>query len=323
VRNINVSVIICTKNRQDDLVKCIDSLTIQTYPIFEIILINSGDQKLDNIIYKYKNKINFKYNLFKSSLTVARNLGIKESEGDIILFLDDDVILDCEYVYNIVFIFKNYGSTVGAVSGNIVSDKIKSKRFSKSTGYILNKDLLNIVFKMFFLTAWGNGRFQPSGFPTHPIWKKKVLFIECIQGANMAFRREVLDKFKFDENLQGYCFMEDCDISYRVAQKYKIIYTPYAKLTHNFSPASRDSERLRMKMFIENHYYLFNKNFPQTFHNRLAFWVSIFGLFFIYSMEMNKESLKGLFSGFKIIIYNKFRNIRISKELIKESSRDL
>jgi len=128
------------------------------------------------------------------------------------------------------------------------------------------------------------------------------MFIECLQGANMAFRTEVLDKIKFDENLQGYCPLEDCDISYRVAKQYKIIYTPYAKLIHNVSPVSRDSDRLRMKTYIEYHYYLFNKNFPHKFYNRFAFCMSILGLFVVYFLRFNQEGLRGLFSGLMSIL---------------------
>lgn len=151
------------------------------------------------------------------------------------------------------------------------------------------------------MTSWGDGKFHPSGFPTYPIGKKDIMYIECLPGANMAFRRDVLDKFKFDENLQGYCYMEDCDISYRVSREYKMIYTPYAKLVHNVSSTSRNSDYSKMKMAIQNHYYIFNKNFPQKFYNRFAFWTSVFGLFFICFLGIRKEGIKGLTEGLKIM----------------------
>ena len=45
----------------------------------------------------------------------------------------------------------------------------------------------------------------------------------------MAFRRNVLDEFRFDEQFKGYSFMEDCDISYGVSRKYKVMFTPFAE----------------------------------------------------------------------------------------------
>jgi len=297
-----VSVIICTKNRPDDLMKCIDSLTVQTYPIHELVMIDSGDIELYDIINNYKNKLNINYVRYKTSLTVARNKGIDKSRGDIILFLDDDVILNDKYVHNIVDVFKTYGNDIGAVTGNIVNEQLDTKTLPNLIKYSIIRKIRNLLFKIFFLRIFGTGRFQPSGFPTHPGGKKEVLFIECLAGANMAFRKEVLDKFKFDENLRGYCFMEDCDISYRVAQEYKIVYTPYAELIHNVSKASRDADFLRMKMLIENHHYLFKKNFPQKAYNKFAFWVSMFGLFFVSFSGMQKDEFKGLCSGLKSIM---------------------
>ena len=248
---------------------------------------------------KYNDGLHIKYIRYIAGLTAARNMGIRECKGDVILFLDDDVVLDREYIYNILSTFDIYGKDIGAVSGNIVSDEIRCNRSVNLAKYSIYTKTRNLIFNMFFLSAWGNGKFQPSGFPTFPIGKKKTLFIECCQGANMAFRKEVLDNFKFDENLKGYCFMEDSDISYRIAQKYKIVYTPYAKLWHNVSVTSRDSDYGRMKMYVENHYYLFNKNFPQKFYNKFAFWISIIGLFIITVLELKTGGLHGLFNGLK------------------------
>lgn len=297
--NLNVSVIISTKNRPGDLATCMKSLNGQTYPSQELIIIDSGNPKLDINKFIYDN-LNIRYFDSISSLTVARNMGILQSRGDIVLFLDDDVILDKNYIHNVVKIFENYGN-VGCVCGDIVSDTVRSRAFSKSIRFPLIRKIRNFIFDMFFLTSWGDGRFQPSGFPTHPIGRDSIMYVECVQGANMAFRREVLDKFKFDESLQGYCYMEDCDMSYRVSREYRIIYTPYAKLVHNVSPTSRYSDYSKMKMAIQNHYYIFNKNFPQKLYNRFAFWVSIFGMFVVCLLGMRKEGIKGLYEGLVII----------------------
>lgn len=297
----NISIIICTKNRPDDIIKCIDSLIIQTVPISELIIIDSGDNRLSELIGNYKDKLNIKHKRYKTGLTTARNMGIKESIGDIIIFLDDDVVLDKEYIYHIASIFKTFGEDVGAACGEITGNEYKSRALP---GMIENESIQqirNFVLDVFFLGPWGDGTFHRSGFPSHPINRRDTLFVECLQGANMAFRREVLNKFRFDENLQGYCFMEDCDISYRVSREYKIVYTPRAKLVHNTSVISRDSDDLRMKMLLENHYYLFKKNFPQKIYNKFAFWTSVFGLFFISFIGMRKYDVKGLYSGLKSI----------------------
>lgn len=298
----NVSIIICTKNRSSDLKKCIDSITIQTYPIFELVIIDSGDDKL-SYIGDYKNILNINYIQYKAGLTTARNKGIEKSNGDVIVFLDDDVILYKEYIYYIISIFDAFGNDVGGVCGNIINDDVRSKIFNGLIKRQSIKKIRNFILDIFFLSSCKDGRFQPSGFPRYAV-KENISFVECMQGANMAFRMDVLKKFRFDEHLNGYSFMEDCDISYRVSRKYKIIYTPYARLIHNISPSARDSKTSRMKMLLENHYYLFNKNSPKRAFNKFAFLVSIFGLFFISFLCMQKDDIKGLISGLEYIIEN-------------------
>ena len=88
-----ISVIIPIYNTEKYLKKCIDSVICQTYKNLEIILVNDGstDNSL-NICNEYKNKdtrikvINKK----NSGSSATRNMGIKNSNGQYLLFLDSD-----------------------------------------------------------------------------------------------------------------------------------------------------------------------------------------------------------------------------------------
>ncbi len=87
----SVSVIIPTYNRQDDVILAVESVQNQTYPPYEIIIVDDGstDQTIDRV----KNlAIPIRYlRLEHSGLpAVARNAGIRSSTGDIIAFLDSD-----------------------------------------------------------------------------------------------------------------------------------------------------------------------------------------------------------------------------------------
>jgi len=300
-----ISIIIPTKNRLQDIIKCIESILIQTLLPDEIVIVDSSDTEelksnLDDLLH---DKTAFKYIHAPLSLTQARNVGIKESTGDIIIFLDDDVILDKEYIKEIMHVFNNdLEKKVGGVTGNIINAGERQNSFK----YIISSNIMNILATMFFLFKFRNGKFQPSGWPTF-VRKgvDKITSVECLSGSNMAFRREIFNEFEFDENLKGYSFMEDDDISYRVSRKYQNIYTPFARLIHNVSPAARDKEYERMKMTVENHYYLFKKNFPQTLKHKFAFWWSVVGVFVMAMINRNGEGLRGLKDGLINIICNR------------------
>jgi GT2 family glycosyltransferase len=303
-KHLKTSVIICTKNRFDDITNCIKSISIQTHVPDEIIIIDSSgnsELKLKLNSLHILTKIPIEYFHINVSLTRARNIGIEKSKGgDIIVFLDDDVILDGHYFEEILKVFnKDKKKSVGGVTGNrigVTSSGLKENQQKTVVGQLLDNIFL-LLKKFFFLPCPGDGKFRLSGVPSGIFENKRIIEVEVLSGCNMAYRREVLNEFKFDENLSGYCFMEDVDFAYRVSRKYKNIYTPFAKLDHNVSTAARDKAYARMKMTIENHHYLFKKNIPQDLKHELAFWWSVIGLVAMAMLGRNKEGLKGLMSG--------------------------
>lgn len=103
-----VSIIVPVYNVEKYLVRCIESLINQTFKNIEIILINDGstDNSL-NIINEYKKKdrriklIDNKNN----GVSCSRNIGIKQSKGNYIMFVDSDDWIDkntIEDMYNLL-----------------------------------------------------------------------------------------------------------------------------------------------------------------------------------------------------------------------------
>ena len=101
-------------------------------------------------------------------------------------------------------------------------------------------------------------------------------------------------KHQFDENLVRYAYMEDCDISWRVAQDGPLFYQPKAQLAHNNSPLARDAAVANRAMFVRNYRYLYFKNtYPKNKLLLLAHWWTLFGLFVYALLARDKDSIKG------------------------------
>jgi len=87
-----ISIVIPTYNHAHYLERCLKSIANQTIKNYEIILIdNHSTDNTKKIINKFKN-LPIKYLLIKNEGIYAksRNLGIKNSSGNIIAFLDSD-----------------------------------------------------------------------------------------------------------------------------------------------------------------------------------------------------------------------------------------
>jgi len=124
---MKVSVIICThlvERFQNGLYNTLKSLEKQTYPDLDTIIIVDGNRKLYEIIMSqlssfYKREIKVILNKKNMGLAHCRNLGVKNSKGDVVAFLDDDVIADSHWIENILDTYNSFPNCIG-VGGRIL-----------------------------------------------------------------------------------------------------------------------------------------------------------------------------------------------------------
>jgi len=291
---MKISVIICTRNRFDDFTKTLPSIAAQTRLPDELIVVDSSDEKkLETHLVLVKLPFPVRYFHTQPGLTLQRNRGIRECSSDLIFFFDDDVDLDRNYLAEVEKVFANdTDHKIGAVGGKIIKTSSLSARqkLEQFTFYVLRL--------IFGVVGTHNGKFYPSGMPSHPYTNQPSGFIECLSGCCMAFRREVFEKAKFDEALAHYGLMEDVDISKQTLDAgYKIYYQTSATLVHNESPMNRLKVQQWAEMSVVNYDYLFRKSWSKDSWRWFFYYWALIGLF-----AANFHSLKGLkgtFAGVK------------------------
>lgn len=181
-----LSTIICTHFHRDrffGLKKTISSLSKDSNNdlIFEIVVVDNGNSLSKNErgeLFKINPKINFIIEN-KIGLSVARNTGVKNSNGDFIGFIDDDVWVDSFWVKNILEVYKN--NNVLCAGGELEMtniDIVKNKRW-----------VSNYFLRFLFPTEFHS--------QTSQIMEPYFLI-----GANMSFRKSVFEKYGlFEEKL--------------------------------------------------------------------------------------------------------------------------
>ncbi|MGL6105767.1 glycosyltransferase family 2 protein [Romboutsia sp.] len=95
MNNKKISVIVPVYNVEKYLERCLNSLLNQTYKNLEIILINDGSTDSSEEIRKKYSKQDEKIKFISQEnkgIAETRNVGIKNSTGEYIAFLDSD---DC------------------------------------------------------------------------------------------------------------------------------------------------------------------------------------------------------------------------------------
>jgi len=297
---MQVSVIIPTYNRAKDVDECLDSIIIQTkLPKETLIVDDSSNDEVENLIehrkYEFKEKniiLRYIRNVREKSLTIARNVGVENAAGDIILFLDSDVVLDEHYIEELLKVYVEKPIALG-VQGFICVKRRKGimPRFAK------------LFDKLFYITLDDRSRCRvlPSLGVTDPFSPPdKVINCEWLSGANHSYKKEILEEFRWDENLKKYSWGEDLDLPYRVFKKCpgSLFMTPHAKLIHKASQEGRHLTREVVYMDVVYLTYLFYKNIDQTFKNKLIYIWSRIGrtikniLLLAYNSELTFTNVK-------------------------------
>jgi glycosyltransferase involved in cell wall biosynthesis len=269
-----ISIVIPTLNRSESLRRLLVSIFCQTRVPEEVIVVDDSDNDYTSRLIRgnrdiFLNKgIRLKYfrgNEKNRSISAARNLGAAKSAGEIVLFIDDDVIIDNKYVEEVLKTYEEYPMAKG-VQGYIVGRGIEPN---------FRTLLMNSMNKVFFLGYVEKDKCSVSRGLSYPYSPDKIIQCQWLHGSNMSLKKEMLQSFQFDENLKGFSMGEDVDLSSRIYKRYpnSLFMNPRAKVTHTPSPRTN---RSMIYTNIAYGFYLLAKDYQQTISDIVPFfWGSL------------------------------------------------
>lgn len=245
IKTTKISVIICTYNRCHSLKTTLDSLLLQECDgsfNYEIIIAdNNSKDETRNVFLFYEPlfKGNLKY-VFVSEQgqTYARNRGINEAEGEIVAFIDDDVLPVSNWLASIYNGFRAFNCDM--LGGRIFP--LWKEAYPK---WLTKK-----FWGMLALLDYGEKAFDVTS-------KDFQLF-----GANFSFKRKLFDEvgfFNTSLGRSGSSLMgaDDSEMFFRLLRRNKeILYYPDAAVFHNI-----ESRRLNKKYLKRWQFYSARSNY--------------------------------------------------------------
>src|SRR5438105_11104042 len=125
------SYIICTRDRPDELIRCVRSIAAQEPSPDELIIVDASvpaiaAQNCEQVRVSLKDiAVRLLYCTSpRASLPFQRNLGVEYSAGDILFFVDDDVILLPDFHRTMLELWRaNWHNGLGGIQGSAVNAK--------------------------------------------------------------------------------------------------------------------------------------------------------------------------------------------------------
>lgn len=204
-----VSYVLITRNRKDEVLRCLASIVKQDYTPSEIVLVDnhSQDNTLEAVRTQYPRVrvIALDYN---AGVAGGRNVGMEAARGDLIVCVDDDAILTTsEAIRRVVDVFRN-NESVGIVALRIMDGECAHP--------------------------------QKSAIPTANKHEPENLDEVCYYcGAGHAIRREMLAQIGLypERYFRG---AQELALSYKALDAgWRIVYLREMEVQHNETPTAR------------------------------------------------------------------------------------
>ncbi|GBG57983.1 glycosyl transferase [Sporomusaceae bacterium FL31] len=292
-----ITVVICTRNRPRDLVRCIEAVIRQSYvpDKFEILIVDDGELSnsfIDQLRDMIKHKAVFRYHKKeKPGLLLSRIKAVSIAKYEIILFLDDDVEVEGAYLNTLSKTYNNYPHVLGI--GGIDSLMSTPRK-------------VGLLFNYIFLYNSGDpGKLSITGYSgSMVLWKaqRSIFQTEFLSGCNMSFKKDALRNLQVLPWLVGYSLGEDVYISSVAAKNGNLLVNPDLKVKHHQSSISRDKIETVAFTEVKNHHCLLKLKHATTFQHLAHFW-TVIGMIIMAIIKGNCLRLKGYLKGLIYLLF--------------------
>ena len=281
------SVIIVNWNGKQYLEQCLPSVLNQTYPHFEVILVDNGstDGSVELVEHRFPNVIVVR-NAENKGFAAGNNDGIRTASGKYIATINNDAVAAPNWLEELINSIKHDDSMGMAASKMLFYDW---PEVINSTGISLDRAAI----------AWDRLGGQPSD-------RSEVTPVEIFgpcAGAALYKRAMIEDIGLFDEDF--FMYLEDVDLAWRGRLRgWRCIYVPTAEVRHIHSASSIEGSAFKNRLLGRNKVWTTIKNYPAPelyLYLPAILFYDLVSLPYTVLVRGNMATLQGRLEGFRRI----------------------
>ena len=270
-----ISVVTPTLDRPSDVRSLIQSLTGQRVAPFELVLVDAAPPEMNDtrdVVRSLAGTVPFAISYIRrgGGTAIQRNIGIEAAQGEFVAFIDDDMVLEDDFLSEIMAAFaEDREEKVGAIAGYITNQYLDPTKSPRWRWY----RRLNLF------TTYEPGMFDfQSGYPINRYLQaphdgiREIDFI----GSNCAVwrGRVFAEGLRFSPFFIDYGVVEDAHLALSARRLgWKIWEAGKARCRHMHSPRGRVSKRSVARKTAVNYRFLFVDIVPnRSVSQEFRFW---------------------------------------------------
>lgn len=295
--NLVASIIIPTRGRNECLRKTLESLSQQRFQEFDVWVMDQNLEPLPNLKQNLPAITLHHVSMPPLGSHAGRNRAIFETDSEICIFVDDDVLLPRDFVEKHVFAYKKNPSKISAVAGRVIQPKDE-----------LSEEEMYQQGKPARYNRW-------LGRVTGNFFGSQSCYVDHIHECNFSASTKALRLIGgFNEEFQGNAYFEGADLSLRLIQaNHRVLYCPEITLIHlqeGFGGNRVTDKAQHTYWYLRNYGLLNSLHMHKIGISAYLFhaFAYLFGKSLLHtSPHITLKGLRGLVDGLQYFLPNKTR----------------
>lgn len=255
---VDVKVVVPTRNRSEEVRCLLRSLNSQVRkPDGVLVVDSSNDHRPTGDAVEKAREAGLNVSLVRHSgppsAAGQRNRGLREleiSDCDLVGFVDDDVILEPDAIFEVLECFDRYDECFVGVGLNLRNPLRGSNKRPFYYGFLSGLGLY----------PTDPGEVAPSGWQRAAVDVDEDTEVDWLPTGGVFWRSRVVENRRFDQFFSGYSYLEDLDFSYQIGRSRRLVVCADAQYRHFNAQEGRPDGYEFGLVEIRNRLYFVEKN---------------------------------------------------------------